>query len=327
MPLIINKIMKNKVLIALAFALLTSACSTPGEKAAKKLALRIVPSYKIEFREKGGDTDYYRISSPGGHLVIEGNNANSLSAGLGRYLEESGIDVSWYASQKVEAPDEMPLPDSTIYCDALVPKRFFLNYCTFGYSMAWWQWEEWERLIDWMALHGVNMPLAITGQEAVWQKVWRRYGLSDGEIRSYFTGPAHLPWHRMCNIDGVDGPLPQGWIDGQSKLQKRILRRERALGMTPVLPAFAGHVPAKLAEKYPQAQISPVSLWGGFSEANRCYFLSPADPLYARIQKDFLTEQTRLFGTDHIYGFDLFNEVDSPSCNPCPVRLGQRQQC
>lgn len=308
--------MKKRALAALALALFVCACSTPGEKAAKDLAGRIVPSYRIDFKERGGDRDYYRISVRGERLTIEGNNAVSLSAGLGRYLEEAGIDVSWYASQKVEAPGDMPLPDSTIYSDALVPKRFFLNYCTFGYSMAWWHWEEWERLIDWMALHGVNMPLAITGQEAVWQKVWRRYGLSDDEIRSYFTGPAHLPWHRMCNIDGVDGPLHQGWTDGQKKLQKRILRRERALGMTPVLPAFAGHVPAKLAQKYPQAQISPVSLWGGFSEANRCYFLSPTDPLYKRIQKDFLTEQTRLFGTDHIYGFDLFNEVDSPSWDP-----------
>ena len=114
--------------------------------------------------------------------------------------------------------------------------------------MVWWKWEDWERLIDWMALHGVNMPLAITGQEAVWQKVWKKYGLTDDEIRSFFTGPAHLPWHRMCNIDGVDGPLPQAWIDSQAQLQKQIIRRERQLGMKPVLPAFAGHVPGLLAE-------------------------------------------------------------------------------
>ncbi|MEI3155517.1 MAG: alpha-N-acetylglucosaminidase TIM-barrel domain-containing protein [Odoribacter sp.] len=53
-------------------------------------------------------------------------------------------------------------------------KRFFLNYCTFGYTMAWWQWRDWERFIDWMALNGVNMPLAITGQEAIWLKVWKK---------------------------------------------------------------------------------------------------------------------------------------------------------
>ncbi len=307
----------NSVMAALLLLTYT-ACTSPAEKAARELAGRIVPEYKdrIVFREVPAERDFYEISAKDKGIVIKGNNANSLAAGLGRYLDEAGIDVSWYASQAVEVPAQMPLPAETITTEALVPQRFFLNYCTFGYSMAWWQWEEWERLIDWMALHGVNLPLAITGQEAVWQHVWKKYGLTDDEIRSYFTGPAHLPWHRMCNIDGVDGPLPQGWIDGQAQLQQQILRRERQLGMQPVLPAFAGHVPAAFAREHPQARITPVSLWGGFSEKNRCYFLSPSDSLYARIQQDFLQEQTRLFGTDHIYGFDLFNEVDAPSWDP-----------
>lgn len=310
--------MRKFLSVVFLAALFAFSCSTPGERAANELASRIVPEYasRIEFKEVASGKDFYEISAQEGGILIKGNSANSLAAGLGRYLDEAGIDVSWYASQAVECPEEMPVPDGVIGTEALVPQRFFLNYCTFGYSMVWWKWEDWERLIDWMALHGVNMPLAITGQEAVWQKVWKKYGLTYDEIRSFFTGPAHLPWHRMCNIDGVDGPLPQAWIDSQAKLQKQILRRERQLGMKPVLPAFAGHVPGLLAEKYPEAQITPVSLWGGFSEKNRCYFLSPSDSLYPLIQKDFLEEQTKIFGTDHIYGFDLFNEVDSPSWDP-----------
>nr|MCR4910643.1 alpha-N-acetylglucosaminidase [Bacteroidales bacterium] len=189
--------------------------------------------------------------------------------------------------------------------------------CTFGYTMAWWKWEQWERFIDWMALNGVNMPLAITGQEAVWQKVWKKYGLTDEQIRAYFVGPAHLPWQRMCNLDRWQGPLPQGWIDGQAKLQKRILKRERALNMTPILPAFAGHVPAELAEAVTEPiDTFRVSYWGGFANQYRCTFLSPMDPIYAKIQKDFLEEQTKMYGTNHIYGVDPFNEVDAPFWDP-----------
>ena len=203
--------------------LITLSCTSHSEREAMNLARRIVPDYakSIQFQESPSETDYYEIIPKGEGIVIKGNCTNSMTAGLGRYLDDAGIDVSWYATQAVEYPAEMPLPDSSVRCNDLVPQRFFLNYCTFGYTMPWWQWEDWERLIDWMALHGVNLPLAITGQEAVWQKVWRRYGLSDDEIRAYFTGPAHLPWHRMCNIDGVDGPLPQKWIDTQAKLQKK----------------------------------------------------------------------------------------------------------
>ena len=75
--------------------------------------------------------------------------------------------------------------------------------------MTWWKWSDWEHFIDWMALNGINMPLAITGQEAIWYKVWSKLGLTDEEIRGYFTGPAHLPWHRMCNLDGWQKPPTQ----------------------------------------------------------------------------------------------------------------------
>lgn len=296
-----------------------AACSTPAEKAASDLARRIVPSYagRITFKQTADTADVFEVAPAGKRVVIKGNNAVSMAVGLNWYLQNVCLSsVSWYADDPVEVPEAMPLPDSSIRVKALVPRRFFLNYCTFGYEMPWWGWKDWERLIDWMALNGVNEPLAITGQEAVWQSVWKKHGMTDGQIRSYFTGPAHLPWHRMCNIDGVDGPLPQGWIDSQADLQKQILERERTLGMRPVLPAFAGHVPAALKDLYPEAAITDVSAWGGFPAGNLCHFLSPSDSLYAVIQREFLEEQTRLFGTDHIYGFDLFNEVDAPSWDP-----------
>lgn len=297
--------------------MVASACQSPAEKAASALAGRITPQYNIEFREVKDTVESYRFWTEGKQLVLEGSSVSAMAVGLNRYLNDyCHTTVSWYADDPIDIPEQQPVVAQAVSGKALVSQRFFLNYCTFGYTMPWWQWKDWERFIDWMALQGVNLPLAITGQEAVWQMVWRQFGLTDDEIKAYFTGPAHLPWHRMCNIDGVDGPLPQGWIDGQVQLQKQILRRERSLGMKPVLPAFAGHVPARLKELYPEADITPVSPWGGFPEENRCWFLSPTDSLYKVIQRDFLQEQNRLFGTDHLYGFDLFNEVDAPSWEP-----------
>lgn len=182
--------------------------------------------------------------------------------------------------------------------------------------MPWWKWSEWEWFIDWMALNGINMPLAITGQEAIWYRAWRKFGLSDHEIRSYFTGPAYLPWHRMSNIDHWDGPLPHSWLNNQFDLQKKIVQRERELGMKPVLPAFSGHVPKILTTKYPHAKITSLGDWSGFTQPYDSYFLDPFDSLFKPIQKAFLEEQTKNFGTDHVYGADPFNEVTPPSWNP-----------
>lgn len=209
-------------------------------------------------------------------------------------------------------PDVLPEIPQPVYIRSKCDNRFFLNYCTFGYTMPYWKWQDWERLIDWMALNGVTMPLAITGQESIWYKVWTDMGLSDEQVRSYFTGPAHLPWHRMSNVDYWQSPLPQSWLKDQEELQKRILEREREFDMTPVLPAFAGHVPAELKTIYPNAKIYQMSQWGGFDEKYRSHFIDPMDSLYSIIQRRFLEEQTKVYGTDHIYGIDPFNEVDSP---------------
>ena len=126
--------------------------------------------------------------------------------------------------------------------------------------MAGWDWERWEREIDWMALNGINMPLSVTGQEAVWQKVYRDFGLNDDEINAFFVGPAYLPFGWMGCMDGWGGPLPQTWIDAHLKLQKKIVARQRALGMTPVLQGFTGHVPVALRQKLPQARFQHTDL-------------------------------------------------------------------
>ncbi len=314
--------MKKRNVCLLIFSLLFAFSVKAEDKdvlAMQSMVERLVPVYANNFQFKKLNStdrkDCFRLeTSDAGKIVICGNNANSMAMGLNHYLRYFCLTtVSWYADVPVEMPQTLPIIDTPVYVEAKVSRRFFLNYCTYGYTMPFWQWKDWERLIDWMALNGVNMPLAITGQETVWYNVWKNIGLTDKEIRSYFTGPAYLPWHRMANIDGWNSPLPMHWLDSQAELQKKILSRERELNMKPVLPAFAGHVPNALKRIYPNANIQNLGEWAGFSQKYRCSFLNPEEPLFASIQKLYLEEQTRLFGTDHIYGIDPFNEVDPPS--------------
>ncbi len=308
-------------IVALLVALLASSKANNDVEQAQALAGRLSTALaqKVDFKtiEAIDGKDVFTLESQGKKVLIGGNNANAMAVGLNRYLNRyCKVTVSWYADVPVLLPKTLPDVPVPEQVTARVPQRFFLNYCTWGYTMPFWQWRDWERLIDWMALNGVNLPLAITGQEAVWYNVWTKLGMSDKQVRSYFTGPSYLPWHRMVNIDGWCGPLPKEWLDGQTALQQRIVERERALNMRPVLPAFAGHVPGALRELFPDADIQALGSWAGFDEQYRTYFLNSEDPLYSRIQRLFLEEQTRLFGTDHIYGIDPFNEVDPPSFEP-----------
>jgi hypothetical protein len=99
--------------------------------------------------------------------------------------------------------------------------RYYLNYCTFQYSMAWWGWERWQREIDWMALNGINMPLALTGEEGIWQEVYRSMGFTDAELDQFFTGPAYFSWLWMGNIDAWGGPLPAHWKESHLLLAEK----------------------------------------------------------------------------------------------------------
>ena len=307
-------------LLLLLCALTAQASNTSQDLAAiQGLVHRLLPQQEqyFTFKIQPSKTDQFRLSSQGGKIVISGNNANSLAVGLNHYLKYyCQVEIGWFKHDTYTMPAVLPAVKKPETVKARVKDRFFLNYCTFGYTMPWWQWDEWEHFIDWMALQGINLPLAITGQESIWYQVWTELGLSDEEVRRYFTGPAHLPWHRMLNIDYWQGPLPKSWLDGQLALQQQITARERELNMRPVLPAFAGHVPQELARLFPEAKITKLEPWSGYSSDYACSFLDPMDPLFAQVQKKFLETEQRLYGTDHIYGIDLFNELMPPSWEP-----------
>ena len=310
-------------LLLLAATAITAGCSrhfdSPDARAAYALAERVTGrAADFVFKTLPADScDYFVLRQEGRKVSIGGNDANSMAVGLNYYLRyHCGVNIGWFAWDKGKMPRRLPEVTEPVRRNARVPSRFFLNYCTYGYTMPWWKWEQWEHFIDWMALNGINLPLAITGQESVWYRVWTELGLGDEGVRSYFTGPAHLPWHRMLNIDRWGGPLPASWLEGQEALQKKIVQRERELNMRPVLPAFAGHVPPELSRVYPDAKIERLSDWAGFDVEDWPWFLDPEDPLFPVIQQRFLEKQTELYGSDHIYGIDIFNEMIPKSWEP-----------
>ena len=310
-----------KKLAFLCCSLLLAVSAQASEvKNMRALLGRLLPEHQHLFIVKqlpNKEGDHFTLASKGDKIIIGGNTANSMAVGLNHYLRYyCNVSIGWFVDDKYEMPDTLPVIEGEVKIKARCNDRFFLNYCTFGYTMPWWKWREWEHFIDWMALQGVNMPLAITGQESVWYRVWRKLGLSDEEIRNYFTGPAHLPWHRMNNIDYWQGEVPISWLESQESLQKQIVARERELNMRPVLPAFAGHIPQELKRIFPEAKMDKLACWAGYSEPYSPSLLDTSDPLYAKIQKMFIEEQTALYGTDHIYGLDVFNEVVPPSWEP-----------
>ena len=125
----------------------------------------------------------------------------------------------------------------------------------------------------------------------------------------------------MGNLYGWGGPLPPSWHTFTIDLQHQILKRMRNLGMTPVLPAFAGHIPKALVTLYPNITYTETK-WNHFGPT--C-LLSSIDPMFVRIGSLFIEEYTKEFGvSDHVYNCDAFNEMNPTSNDPEFIRSSSK---
>lgn len=312
-----NRIMKRLISFLVVFLFVTNGYSKNGKdtQMAYGVLERLIGKRVNEFdffivdnKDSNGE-DWFEVKTIKNRVKIKATSNTALCYATYRFLREIGaVLVSWEGN-RIDLPKSWPKyskKESTPF-----KYREYLNACTFGYTTPWWDWKRWEQEIDWMALHGINLPTAMEGQEAVWQELWKEYGLTRSQLEAHFTGPAFLPWQRMGNINSLEGPLPQEWITKKSTIQKQILQRMKALGMHPVVPAFSGYVPKVFAEQHPNSKITELKSWsgGGFEST---YLLDSKDPLFKELGKRFIEIYTKFYGPADFYLADSFNEITPP---------------
>lgn len=298
--------------LLLAAGVLTVNANVAGKaKIAQEVIVRTFGSLPECVRFKvtespAGSLPYYTTQVRSGRLTVEGSSPVAVCKGFHDYILSHGYGVATWSSNRLEMPDK--LPDEPL-CKVVSPfeNHLYMNVCTLGYTAPYWDWERWQREIDWMALHGFDMPLAPVAGEAIMARVWRAMGLSDEEIDVFFTGPGHMPWMRMGNMTGLDGAPTVQWHQAQVALEHRIIDRMQALGMTPVYQGFAGFVPPAMKEHYPEINVTETK-WSGF----KSWLLSPLDSLFTQIGSRYITEWEHEFGRGRYYLIDSFNEMDIP---------------
>ncbi|RLN62766.1 hypothetical protein BBJ29_006164 [Phytophthora kernoviae] len=252
-----------------------------------------------------------------------------MAYGLQWYLKTVVRTQTDWDNHELQLPDKLPMVEERVRHKRSTKFSYYQNVCTVSYSSWSWSWPKWEKHIDWMALNGINMPLAFTGQEKVWQNTFQKhYNVSTVGLSKFFAGSAFLAWGRMGNLRGswVQGPLPQAFIDDQHDLQVKILARMRQFGMIPALPAFAGHVPEEFKVLFPNTKLTRSPNWGNFADEFCCvYMLDPTDSLYREIGKTFLEEQRALYAyTSSLYQCDTYNEMDPDFSDPARLAAASR---
>ena len=264
-------------------------------------------SRKFVIEQVKSPTDFFELDQKGDKVVIRGNNYVSIATGLNWYLKYyAGVQLSWNG-MTAQLPAVLPAVPQKERHETDLKYRYDFNYCTYSYTMAFWDWNRWEKEIDWMALHGINLPLAVVGADVVWYNVLTKLGYTKDEINEFIAGPAFQGWWLMNNLEGWGGPNPDSWYKQRETLQKQILKRMREYGIQPVLPGYSGMVPHNAKERL-GLNVSDPGLWCGY---RRPAFLQPTDPRFNEIADLYYKEMSRLYGKADFYSMDPFHEGGS----------------
>ncbi len=262
--------------------------------------------FKVDnsFSEDGKDV--FILSRHKDKILIKANTLLSASTGLNWYLNHYlHINLSWNNSVKTDLNKiklVLPQKEEKHICKA--EYRYYFNYCTFSYSCAFWNWERWQQEIDWMALHGVNMPLMLVGMDVVWRNILVKLNYSSEEISQFIAGPAFQAWWLMNNLEGWGGPNPEWWYKHQEDLSKKILKEMRAWGMKIVLPGYSGMVPSNIGDKM-SWKTANTGMWCGFKRPS---FLNSDDENFGFMAELYYKELEKIMGKSEFYSMDPFHE-------------------
>lgn len=270
----------------------------------------VADCFTLEITDRINGRSYYEISAVNGRVHIKGDCKISQAMGYYAYLKKfCRVNYAHCGNTELNVA-EAPLPGETILHIIDQEKRVYLNYCTLSYSMRSWQWPQWEKEIDFMAMNGINMPLSVIGNEATVFYTLLDFGISEEKALSFVAGPSYYAWQMMTNLDSFM-PIPdRKYIDKRLELGKKIIDRQVELGMTPIQQGFAGHIPMFMKDIFTDSKLQYLPTWCGFP--GTCQF-DPLDKNFAVFGRALLEKQKELFGAYHYYACDPFHENEPPT--------------
>ena len=265
---------------------------------------RILTVVDEDLSDNGNDV--FIVTAADGKPMVKGSSVIAVTTGINHYLNHvANINLSWNRLTTDLSAVDLPLPDAEIRRECRADYRYYLNYCTFSYSMSTWTWDRWQKEIDWMALHGINMPLQIVGLDVVWRDLLTEYyGYSRDEANAFIAGPCFQAWWGMNNLESWGGPNPDWWYERQANLARQICQRERELGMQPVLPGFCGMVPSDFTDKT-GIPANDQGLWCAFT---RPRILDPNNSKFPEVADRYYDVLHKVMGKSDYYSLDPFHE-------------------
>ncbi|MFB6520437.1 alpha-N-acetylglucosaminidase TIM-barrel domain-containing protein [Streptomyces sp. NPDC056401] len=272
-----------------------------------RLAPSLAGQFNLNITPDPTGAETFTVEARRDRVGITATTVVALVSGFNWYLQN--VAGGMVSRQGDTIPATAPLPSAKVTKTAADRDRYIYNYCVNGYTSPYWQWPEWEREIDLLAARGVNMALVTTGTEFLWIDLFTQYGYTPEEIRRWICSLPLQPWQQMGNINSL-GPTPT-WtqLNDRLALGQRIVRRMRQLGITPVLPGYAGMVPAEFAARNSGAQVISQGRWVSWQRSD---WLATDTPLYADMAAAYYRAQKNYFDISPVQAVDLWHEGGTP---------------
>ncbi len=250
--------------------------------------------------------DYFSVASLKDKIVLTSNSGVGLASAFNCYLKEiCNCHISRYGNQ-VKLPKTLPSVNGKIDRTTTFKYRYAYNYCTHSYSMAFWNEEQWQKEIDFLALNGINLVLDILGMEEVYRRFLTKLGYRHREIKNFITGPSYYAWFYMGNVCGIGGPVHDNFFYEKCQMARRNHRRMQTLGMNVVLQAYTGMVPRDINKKDRDIPTIEQGKWKGIEQP---LIVCPDSAYYLKLAKLFYECQKEVFGDiTHFYAGDIGHE-------------------
>ncbi|MCM1968242.1 MULTISPECIES: alpha-N-acetylglucosaminidase [unclassified Streptomyces] len=288
---------------------------------------RLLPRHAGQFTlvpDAAAGPDTFTVSGTAGAITVRGSTGATLLTGVGWYLQHvAGADIGWPGDSIGLLPAELPAVPSPVTRSAQVAHRYALNDTDDGYSGPYRTFEEHQRQIDLLALHGINEVFVQVGAEYPYYRALQQFGYSAEELREWIPGPGHQSWWLLQNLSGFGGPVSEELMRGRAELGGRIAEQLRGLGMTPVLPGYFGTVPPAFAGRNPGAVTVPQGDWAGFERPD---WLDPVSPPFARLAAAYYAEQRAVFGDSTMYRMSPLHEGGQTGSVDVKTAAGAVQQ-
>lgn len=279
--------------------------------AGKKYAEKFIFS-QIEPLNKGMDR-YSIEDTKSKKILIKATSGVAAACAFKWYLENRCGSYVGPLTKRLNLPENPP--DSTFHSDeSLCLYRYFLNYCTYGYTLVFWDWDRWQQFLDWMMMAGYNLVLNPLAHEVTWLNLLAELGYTKEKAKAFLCAPTFFPWQCMMNLTSWGGAAPDSWYEGRLQLCRKVNSYLKSFGAGVVLPGYSGMVPADFKEHYPEAE--PIGQ-GGWCGMQRPGILLPDDSSFKMVAESFYRNQKELLGEDfHYFSTDPFHEGgDSSSVN------------